>query len=253
MNSPETARLYDLLHDTKTDDVDFYVAMAQEEGGPVCELGAGSGRITVPIARAGVMAVGVDLSAAMLDRFKERVLAESERTQRRLQWAEGDMRSWGPDASFAQVFIPFRVFLFNLTSADRHRTLGNVHRILRPNGRLVLNVFHPSNAYMRQFSGDALGSWHEMEERWLADGTRLRLSHNATYDAVNKRVAVRFRWIEDDRVTDERFDLGYVYRDELILHLEHAGFAVEAIWGDFQRNPLEHEGQEMVVVARRVG
>lgn len=59
--------------------------------------------------------------------------------------------------------------------------------------------------------------------------------------------------IENDRVTDESFELGYVYRDELVLHLEHAGFAVEAIWGDFHRGPLEHEGQEMVFVARKVG
>ena len=253
MRTPETARYYDLFHEPQTADVEFYVSLALEEGGPVCELGAGSGRVAAPIARAGVEVVGVDLSEAMLARFRVRVDRESEAVQRRLTVVSGDMRSWGPPASFRQVFLPFRTLLTNLTSADRHRTLANAHRMLVKGGRLALNVFHPSHAFMRRYTGDAEGAWRDTGLRVLEDGTRVHLWQTVRYDTLNKRLHGRMRWVEGDRVTEEDLELGYVYRDELVLHLEKAGFAVEQLWGDFRRNPLDHEAQEMVVVARRLG
>jgi SAM-dependent methyltransferase len=252
MRTAETARYYDLFHDPQTADVEFYVGLAVEEGGPVCELGAGTGRVAVPIARAGVEITGVDLSVPMLERFEARVAREPEAVRRRVSVAQGDMRSWGTDQAFQQVFLPFRVFLVHLTAADRHRALENCWRLLAPGGRLALNVFHPSAAYMRLFSGEAEGSWRDVGMRALPEGGRLHLAHTARYDTLNKRLEARFRWTENDRVTEEAFELGYVYRDELVLHLERAHFAVEQLWGDFARNPLEHEGQEMVVVARKV-
>lgn len=256
MREPITARYYDLVN-TQTDDLDFYVRLA-EEGGPICELGAGTGRIAVPIARAGMAVTGVDLSDAMLDRFHARLAGEPEDVRARVEVVRGDIRSWGPDGAFAQVFIPFRVLLALLTREDRTACLRNAWRLLRPGGRLALNVFHPSEAYMRQYSFDAEGSWRETVDRALPEGGHLRQLQSVVFDRLNQRIHVRWLWIERDadgatRVTEEPLELGWVWRDELLLHLELAGFRVETLHGGFDGRPLSEPGQEMVVTARRPG
>ena len=253
MQSDQTARLYDLFYDGKTDDANFYAGLAQEEGGVVCEMGAGSGRVTARIAAVGVGIVGVDISQPMLDRMKTRLANEPERVGRRVQLAHGDMRLWGPDEAFSQVFFPFRSFQCNLSSADRHRTLENAWRILRPNGRLAMNLFHPSHKLMRRYMGEHEGAWHDDGEVHLVEGALLRRSLQVRFDTLNKRLHARYRWYEGENFTEESLEMGYVYRDELLLHLERVGFAVEQVWGDFSRGPLEREDQEMVVVARRRG
>jgi SAM-dependent methyltransferase len=143
-----------------------------------------------------------------------------------------------------------------LTRADRHRCLANAHRILRPGGRLVLNVFHPSVSFMRRYQGESEGAFYELGRWDLEDGGRLTALESSRFDTVEQRVHTRLRWIEERpgggaRVTEEDLELGYVWRDELVLHLEAAGFAVEHLWGGFDRAPLTGEGQEMVAVARK--
>lgn len=253
MHRPETARYYDLFHDLHTADLAFYVALSVEEGGPVLVLGAGSGRVAVAVARAGVPVVGVESSAPMLARFAARLSAEPDGVQRRVVIVEGDMRSFRAEPSFRQVLLPSQALLRNLSAADRDRTLDSAWRLLAPGGRLALHASHPNHAAMRRYSGEAEGSWREVGVRVLDDGTRVVLSQSLRFDTLNKRIAARSRWTEGDRVTEEEQELGYVYRDELVLHLEKASFALEQLWGDFQRSPLEDEGQEMVVVARKVG
>lgn len=168
----------------------------------------------------------------------------------------GDMRSWGPEGAFQQVFIPFRSLLGLTTRGDRHACLSNCRRLLRPGGRLALNLFHPSMPYMRQFSFEAEGSWREVGSWPLPEGGTLELSQTARYDRLDQRILVRFRWLERRvdgslSLVEEPLDMAYLWRDELLLHLELAGFSVEHLWGGFDRVPLAAEGQEMVVVARR--
>jgi ubiquinone/menaquinone biosynthesis C-methylase UbiE len=237
------------------DDVALYVDLAREEGGPVCELGAGTGRVALAIARAGIEVVGSDVSEPMLDRFRAKIAAETVDVARRIEAVSGDMRSWGPEGRFRQVFIPFRSFLALLTRQDRHACLQNCHRILRAGGRLVLNMFHPSMAYMRQYSFEAEGSWREAGRWSLPDGGSLELIVTAVYDRLQQRVHARFRWIETAadgscRTVEEPVEIAYIWRDELLLHLELAGFEVEHLWGGFDRSPLSAEGQEMIAVCR---
>ncbi len=256
METPTTAFYYDLAFGAMADDVGLYVELAREEGGPVCELAAGSGRVSLPIARAGVEVTGVDLSRPMLDRFRSKLGEEPAEVRARVTVVEGDMRGWGPDAAFRQVFIPFRSFLALRTRADRHACLVNCRRVLRPGGRLALNVFHPSLPYMRQFCFEGEGSWREVGRWPLPDGGTLELAHTARYDRLEQLISDRFRWLERRAdgavaVVEEPVELAYLWRDELLLHLEHAGFGVEHLWGGFDRSELTSEGQEMVAVARR--
>src|SRR5438874_377731 len=76
------ARFYDLDHAGFADDLDFWRNLARQIGGPVLEVGCGSGRVLLPLARAGFEVVGIDTSAPMLDRLKARLHAEPAAARR---------------------------------------------------------------------------------------------------------------------------------------------------------------------------
>ena len=124
------ARLYDPWSRSVVEDVSFYVEEAVRSGGPVLELGVGTGRIAVPVAAAGIEVVGVDLSAGMLDVAREQAaLAGSSSTSGRATCAS--RRSTGGSRS---CLIPFRSLLHMETDADRRAALRAVARLLEPGG-----------------------------------------------------------------------------------------------------------------------
>ena len=137
------AGIYDSVYSHVRDDIPFYVEEARRAGGPVLELGCGTGRVTLPVAEAGIDIVGVDSSARMLDvaRGKASTLSESSGT---VTLVEADMRDVDlPPGGFNLVTIPFRSFLSLLSVPDQMQTLDNIRRLLAPGGRLVFNIFVP--------------------------------------------------------------------------------------------------------------
>lgn len=107
-------------------------------GGPVLELGVGTGRLAIPLAARGLEVVGVDASAEMLDRLKAKDTAGSVRT------VEADMADPGvASRHFALAFAAFNTF-FNLTDDDaQSRCVASLARVLRPEGRVAIEAFVP--------------------------------------------------------------------------------------------------------------
>ena len=89
-------------------DRDFYVELARERGGPVLELGCGTGRIALPIARSGIDITAVDVSAAMLQVLQNKLSDESDSVRQRVKAVTGDMRRLHLEQQFSLVTIPFR-------------------------------------------------------------------------------------------------------------------------------------------------
>ena len=121
-------------------DVAFYVALARqaaEQGHAVLELGCGTGRVTIPIAQAGVEAVGIDNARAMLDVARRKAAAAGVA----VRWVTADMAAFQLDQRFGLVIIPFRSFLHLLTEADQLACLRRVYEHLLPGGRFALNFF----------------------------------------------------------------------------------------------------------------
>ena len=104
-------------------DIEWYCRKAVESGGPVLELGAGTGRVTIPIAEAGIRVSALDLDAGMLGRLRQKAATLPAEAQSRVTVHHGDMRSFALDEQFALVIIPFRAFLHNLTRDDQLATL----------------------------------------------------------------------------------------------------------------------------------
>ena len=135
------ADIYDSVYSYVREDIPFYVDEALKAGGPVLELGCGTGRVAIPIAQAGVNVVGLESSEAMLDvaRRKSQELSGAGR----LTLVQADMRDFSLERTFDLAIIPFRGFLSLLTVEDQGKTLLNVQRHLTPGGTLIFNVFVP--------------------------------------------------------------------------------------------------------------
>ena len=172
--------VYDALHAGAIpggDDVAFFRRLALETGGPVLELGAGTGRVAIPIAEAGIDIVGLDRSSAMLAVAEGKRRALPTDVRRRLRFVEGDMTDLRLRRRFGLVFAAFRVFMALADVADQRRALAGVRRQLRPGGLLVLDVFDP------RLDRLVHGPLEELERRDLIHPT----SGNAVTVAIGPR------------------------------------------------------------------
>src|SRR5579884_4096876 len=157
-------------------DVPFYVEEAVRSGGPVLELGVGTGRIAVPIAAAGIEVVGVDLSAGMLEVARER----AELAGVRVDLRHGDLRNPPVRETFPLVLCPFRSLLHMETAADRATALRAVARCLAPGGRFVFDVFAPG--------ADDIAETHG---RWLE--REPGIWERADWDEASRTLVLRLR------------------------------------------------------------
>lgn len=135
------ARLYDLMWPSvPSSKVDFYLAQARRAAGPVLELACGTGHILLPIASAGVPAVGLDLSAEMLSEARRK----ANDVGVGIEFVQGDMCSFELNATFDLIFVASNSLLHLHASADLVSCFRAVARHLAPSGRFVFDVFNPS-------------------------------------------------------------------------------------------------------------
>jgi ubiquinone/menaquinone biosynthesis C-methylase UbiE len=225
----DIARLYDPWSASVVEDVAFYVDEAVRSGGPVLELGVGTGRIAVPVAAAGVRVVGVDLSEGMLAVAREAAaLAGVE-----LDLRQGDMREPPVDERFPLVVIPFRSLLHMETDDDRRTALRAAARVLGPRGRLVFDVFAPG--------ADDIADTHA---RWLE--REPGIYERADWDTRAQTLTLAVRGPDGETT----MTLHWLEPSRWQALLAEAGFEVEAVYGWFDRRPFA-AGEDTVFVARR--
>ncbi len=223
------AHLYDPWSRSVVEDVSFYVEEAVRSGGPVLELGVGTGRIAVPIAAAGIELVGVDLSAGMLDVARERAELAGVTLDLRL----GDMRDPPVEERFPLVTIPFRSLLHMETDADRRAALRSVAGHLAPGGRLVFDVFQPA--------ADDIAETHG---RWLE--REPGIWERADWDEHTRTLVLRVRGGEDE----SEMSLAWLSVEEWKLLLKEEGFSVDALFGWFNRSPWRGEEDSVWICTR---
>jgi SAM-dependent methyltransferase len=230
-------------------DTPFYVEMARESSGPVLEMGCGTGRVLLPVARAGVRIHGVDLSTDMLARLESKLAAEPPEVRERVSLHQGDICTVDADGRFALVTAPFRVVQCLLTREDQRTWLQNVRRHLAPGGALVFDVFQPKFEYLVE----PRGPYTEIDRTDPATGRRVRrIVHTVPHNEW-QTVEIDFRWvIEEGGVTTEKMgtlQLRWFTRAELENLLELEGFEITDYWGTFQREPFGEGSPEQIVRA----
>ncbi len=243
------AEIYDSLFSYVVDDISYYVEEATLSGGTVLELGCGTGRVSIPIARAGIDIVGIDASSAMLTRAREKS-REAGIPNLKLLWA--DMRDFNLSSEFNLVIIPFRGLLSLLSVDDEIRTLTNIKRHLAPGGKLIFDIFVPDLNMMVQ-EGDV--PYHFRDVTDTETGRHLVVWNQANYDAFSQVMSIRttIEQLDDSgRVSSKMyrdFALRYIFRWEMHHLLGLCGYDVQALYGNFERGEFREDSSEMVWVA----
>ena len=226
------AELYDPWSRSVTEDVGFYVAEASKTGGPVVELGIGTGRIAIPIAQKGVQVIGIDSSREMLAACRRR--AEAEGVTKLLDLRLGDLRAPPIDAPVPLVICPFRSYLHLADDGERVEALTAARDALAPDGRLVFDVFAPKPDDIEETHG-----------RWLE--REPGIYERAEWDENARTLTLSVRG-PDGAAT---MSLAWISREEWQRLLEDTGFKIEACYGWFDRSPYR-SGEDMILMARTV-
>ncbi len=258
---PELAAEYDRLADVydawAASDAEaepsrrFYVQECCAEAGPVAELGVGTGRIALEVARRGKSLLGIDISAHMLAVCREQ--AERQGLDDRLRLRQDDARTFELEEPAALITFPFRGIAHFLTQQAQHELLVNVRRNLRPGGRFIFDhdVIQPDEAQRRS------GLPQLRRSVTNADGTSWVAWNVFHFNLVAQRmsgfVIVETLDAQGDVVRRNYRPLtaAWFSSQQVPLMLARAGLAVEAAFGDFEHGPLTTSSRHQVWIARR--
>lgn len=252
------ADLYDYVvpYHSRPDVAFFVEAAAAAAGGSVLEVGCGTGRILIPTARAGMTITGFDLSTHMLAICRERMLDEPPEVQARVDLVEGDMRSFDLGRKFALITLPFRPFQHLTTVEDQLSCLQTLYRHLQPDGKLILDLFNPSLAGLTvENVGEEIGDEPDFT---LPDGRRVtRRSKTISRDLFNQLLQLELIYYvtypdgREERLV-HAFPMRYLYRFEAEHLLVRAGFTVEQLYSDYEKNQYgSHYPGELIFVAKK--
>lgn len=236
---------YDIIHTDYNVDKKFYLDKIKNAGGPVLEIGCGTGRIFCDALKHGADIYGIDQSTLMLNKLKEKIDASEHYRVQNI-----DALDFISKKKFKLIIAPFRMFMHIITVEDQLIFLKNVYNNLSEDGEYVFNVFNPDLERIRTGDKECL----RMETEYLP-GKKFKFYDSSKPDLLNQcqQVTFRFEW-EDNGIMKEDtmyFPMRYMFRYEIQHLCERAGFKSVNIYRDFEYNELSGEIKEFVVVCRK--
>jgi ubiquinone/menaquinone biosynthesis C-methylase UbiE len=223
-------------------DVPFWRRVAGAAKGPVLELGCGTGRVTRPLARAGIEIVGIDRSARMLDRVRR------AKAPRRLTLVRGDIRALPFEAgSFSMVVAPYGILQSLTRPRDLSATLASVARVVEAGGTFGIDLV-PDVPKWREYA-------NKVQLRGRAGGAELTLVESVRQDRKRRLTTFEQRYIErrGGRTRNHCFELAFrtLSVPQMTRQLERAGFQVDAVLGDYRGRPWDDRADVWIIMARR--
>ncbi|MGF1470128.1 MAG: class I SAM-dependent DNA methyltransferase [Rubrobacteraceae bacterium] len=239
------ADLYDLeyAHDY---DVPFWLALARRQGGPVVEWGAGTGRIAIPLSKAGLDVTAVEASEKMVERGRAK--------SRAVLWVSGDMRSARLGDLYRFALCAFNSFLCLTNIEDALAFLNNAREHLQPQGLFGIEVsaFSPE-----ELAEEPEGPGYQHDFTRELPGGKVERFSRSRYDAASQIMEMQLLYelyagngeLQDCR--EHGLKIRITNRDELVLMLQLAGFEIEAIYGGFEGEPFVAGCDHLILLARK--
>ena len=257
-------------------DVPFWRRLAADVRGPILELGCGTGRVTLPLARAGAAIVGIDRSTAMLARAVRRmrrvarINPQSAIGNRRSaispqspinpqsasrnrgespQWIRGDIRSLPfADLSFPLVIAPYGILQSLVRPSDLTAALASVARVVAPDGTFAIDLVPD------------VPNWREYQDyvqlRGRSKGAHVTLIESVTQDRARRLTTFEQRFVERRGRTKREHRFSLTFRTltvpQMSRQLERAGFAVASVLGDYRGRAWDARADVWIILAKRV-
>jgi SAM-dependent methyltransferase len=236
--------LYDLENPDFAPDGAFYLALTQQYAGPVLDLGCGTGRITIPLARHGVPITGIDVMPAMLAR------AQSKAANLPITWVQADVRAFQLPAHFRLILDTGTTLQHVLDRVDHEAVLARVREHLTPDGYAVFHTFAPHPTRLVNMAE------HDWFTYAAEPGRTVRVSGSIRYDHRNQvfhEDAIR-RWQDvtgQEIVRSAPLARRMFFPKEFELLLHYNGFKVVQQYGDWNGSPITNDSQLMIMVCAR--
>jgi SAM-dependent methyltransferase len=237
---------YDIINDSFEPQGSFYLALAQKVGGPVLELGCGTGRVTIPLARQGVNITGLDIVPGMLAQARRKAEGLP------IRWVEADARTFHLATQFDLIFTTGATFQHLLTRPDQEATLARVRQHLAPEGYFAFDILLARPKMMINV---------EEERAWFSyvdeHGQSVSVSGTDYYDPIRqiRHETAYYRWHNEqgEEITRrERLVLRYIFPQEMEALLHYNGFEVLHCYADWGQSPPTDNSRTLVYTCTRV-
>ncbi len=242
MNYNSLAALYQLQYANYRDDVAFYSRLAERFSATrILEIGAGSGRVSIPLARRGIEVTGLELSPKMLELGREHASLEGVN----VNFVLGDARDFKLEAQFPLVIAPFNALMHLYTVSDQDKALGCIKAHLEPGGAFAFDVYAPN------FGLEGVLR-HEGETFLEPDGTRTDVFLLQRIDRTAQIVTTTYYV---DTISPEKnlsrnvIELTQRYFTRFELQRWLIDFRLE-VSGDFEGARLGASSKHLVVIAK---
>jgi len=241
------ARHYDLQYNKFTEDIPFWIGQAVKSGGPVLELACGSGRITVPLAKAGIAITGLDIAEDMLERAKKK--AEAEKAV--IEFIRADGRNFDIGKRFRLVIVPFNSLQFICYSRDDLRSFFDcVKKHLSEDGRVIIDLINPPVKILANPpNGRApLPAYPDPDGRGMISVVETDIRYES--DAQVWKSVWHYK-IGDCEIRAEELRMRLFFPQEIDAVIEYNGFAVEDKYSDYFGGKFRTESHKQIIVCQR--
>lgn len=244
------APFYDEVYMGLEGDVEFYVELSRDRDW-VFDIGCGTGRIAIPIAKQCSRVICLDFSRKMLQIAKSK--AEVEGVVNKIFFVREDMKSFSFHKRFDLIIMPYRTFVALISLEEQKRTLRNIHEHLTDEGLFIFNVFVPNLRLIANY----VPRWRLYRECFNEKlGESLKIYEIKQYHPIDQIIEQRMKTIKylgKGKAEGKHLTLKYRYfhRFELQHLLENCGFEVLDVFGDFRGNKLDEKSTEMIWTTKR--
>ena len=236
------ADIYDGMN-TFTSDLPFYLEECRRAKGAVLELACGSGRLTLPLLKAGIDITGVDFTPPMLAAARKKALAQGLPDV----FMQGDMLKVRLRKKFKLVFIPFNSIQNIYTLEDVEKVFKTVRAHMAPGARFVFDIFNPSMEYMVKMSTLHTG----IASFSTARGRKVVLDEICRYDsAAQVNRATWLHHIDGGRPLAQKLDMRCFYPLEMDALLKYNGFRTLSKFGTYDKKPFTSVSRKQIFVCR---
>ena len=231
----EDAAYYAKTYASRTEDVAFYARLAADTA--VLEYGIGSGRIAIPMARAGATVIGVDWSKPMLADLDARLAREAPHVRKRVRAVHGDMREVRLRRRFPLVTCTFNTFLHLYVRDDFERFFARVKAHLEPGGRFVFDASVPHPGDLDRDPDKAYPAPRLLHP---TTGQVVKYFERFDYDWARQIlfVMIEFRPVDGSEPWSVPLAHRQIFPEEMHALLHYNGFVVERVDGNFEGDPM---------------
>ncbi len=248
----EYSEFYDLYVGDRSVDLPFYLEHARSAQTPVIEIGAGSGRLTLPLARAGVRMVAVDVSPSMLAILKSRLAEESSDVRRRVEVVEADASELNLGIRSDLIMVPYYTFNYFLTPQVQGRALRRFSDHLSPRGCLLVDLFTP----LRRIESRSTEPVLIVDKTDDTTGNRVRgwETYRIDEESQMEHRTHRFEVTQHDgRVRKSEYTIRrrHFFRPEIEKLFSDNGFSVDDVSTGYVGGQPEPSSEQLMYLLRR--